>query len=385
MPSKTKDAINAFQIGMEWHPSGSGSGVGRMFHGLINYLPDQGIDVTGLVTGDPSSTDTPENIHSFSPSSTALPVRLYRLHTCLREHCKKTSPELIASHFPLYSLSIPLLSRDVPFVYHFHGPWALESEAEGESALFTWLKHRMERIVYHRAQRFIVLSEAFKNVLVRQFGVPPERIRIVPGGVEVSRFNSSHTTEQARTRLGWPTDRPIVFSVRRLVRRVGLERLVHAMKHVVQRIPDVCLLIAGKGPLAPELEARIDALNLAEHVELLGFIPDEDLPIAYRAADVSVVPTRSLEGFGLVAVESLAAGTPVLVTPVGGLPEVVRDLSPDLIMNGTSTEDIQNHLVDVLEGRITLPSAQACHDFAASHYDWPLIARQVRSVYEEVL
>jgi glycosyltransferase involved in cell wall biosynthesis len=354
-----------------------------MFHGLINYLPGQGIDVTGLVTGS-NSLDAP-NIHSFASTSAALPVRLYHLYHSLRAHFQKSTPQLIASHFSPYSLPIPVTSHDVPFVFHFHGPWALESKEEGEAAPSVWLKHRVEQFVYRSADRFIVLSEAFKTLLVERFGVSPGDVDIVPGGVETSRFTSSGTKAQARRRLGWPRDRPIILSVRRLVRRVGLENLIQAMEYVVQHFPDACLFIAGKGPLASELEAHIDALNLAENVKLLGFVPDEDLPTAYRAADFSVVPTRSLEGFGLVAVESLAAGTPVLATPVGGLPEVVRELSSDLVMNGSSTEDIQDHLVWALNGSLNLPIPEACRDFAVSRYDWPVVARQVRSVYEEVL
>jgi glycosyltransferase involved in cell wall biosynthesis len=101
----------------------------------------------------------------------------------------------------------------------------------------------------------------------------------------------------------------------------------------VRRIhPEVLLLIAGKGPLHDALSARIEDLGLQRHVRLLGYVPDADLALAYRAADLSVVPTVALEGFGLITVESLAAGTPVLVTPVGGLPETVQALAPNLIL-----------------------------------------------------
>jgi glycosyltransferase involved in cell wall biosynthesis len=243
----------------------------------------------------------------------------------------------------------------------------------------------LEQIVYRKADRFIVLSDAFRRTLVSEYGVANSDIRTVPGGVEANRFDPPCPPAEARERLGWPLECPIVLSVRRLVRRVGLKTLVEAMQDVVRCVPNVRLLIAGDGPLADELQNQIDDLDLDDHVELLGFVPDDELPLAYRAADVSIVPTRALEGFGLVAVESLAAGTPVLVTPVGGLPEVVRDLSGDLIMESSSTQAISDHLTAALNGSLPLPTADTCRSFAASHYDWPVIARQVRSVYEEVL
>jgi glycosyltransferase involved in cell wall biosynthesis len=243
----------------------------------------------------------------------------------------------------------------------------------------------VERFVYARAQRFIVLSEAFRSILIERYGIPEDRIRIVPGGVDVDRFAPAHEMRTAREGLGWPLDRPILLSVRRLVRRVGVETLLNAIPRVIQKVPNVCLLIAGKGPLAPTLQTFIVEHDLGHHVKLLGFVPDDQLPLAYRAADVSIVPTQALEGFGLVAVESLSAGTPALVTPVGGLPEVVRDLSPHLIMDGNDVESIARHLIDVLTGSVSLPSAEACRSFAVSRYSWPVIARQVRRVYEEVV
>jgi len=176
-----------------------------------------------------------------------------------------------------------------------------------------------------------------------------------------------------------------VLAVRRLVRRMGLEDLITAMLTVRERVPEILLLIAGKGPLAEALSARVQALGLKNSVRLLGFVSDEELPLAYRAADLTVVPTVALEGFGLIAVESLAAGTPVLVTPVGGLPEVVRDLSPGLVLSATGAGPLSEGLAQALTGGLTLPSAGACQAYARARYDWSVIAARVRGVYAEIL
>jgi glycosyltransferase involved in cell wall biosynthesis len=98
-----------------------------------------------------------------------------------------------------------------------------------------------------------------------------------------------------------------------------------------------------------------------------------------------VVPTATLEGFGLVTIESLAAGTPVLVTPVGGLPEVVSDLAPELVLPGTGPPALAEGLLAALSGRLPLPSAKACQDYVRGRFDWPVIAARVRDVYLEAL
>jgi glycosyltransferase involved in cell wall biosynthesis len=170
--------------------------------------------------------------------------------------------------------------------------------------------------------------------------------------------------------------------VRRLVRRVGVDTLVEAAASLRARVPDVLVVIAGSGPLKGELEARIAALGLERHVQLAGFVPDDMLPVAYRAADLSVVPTAALEGFGLVTVESLAAGTPCVVTPVGGLTDVVAPFAPQLVARSAGASDVADVLARALRGDVALPTAERCEDYAREGFDWPVVAARVRQVYE---
>jgi glycosyltransferase involved in cell wall biosynthesis len=220
-------------------------------------------------------------------------------------------------------------------------------------------------------------------VLHRRYRVPEQRIHVIPGGVDVSRFAIARSRDECRRALGWPEGRPIVLCVRRLVRRVGVDTLVEAAVALRARVPEALVLIAGRGPLKAELEARIAALGLANHVRLLGFVSDELLPTAYRAADLSVVPTAALEGFGLITVESLAAGTPCVVTPVGGLSDVVAPLAPQLVCKSPSAADVADALARALRGEVALPGAAHCTSYARERFDWPVVAAQVRRVYEQ--
>jgi glycosyltransferase involved in cell wall biosynthesis len=209
-----------------------------------------------------------------------------------------------------------------------------------------------------------------------------QRIHVIPGGVDVDRFAISLSRRKSRRALGWPTDRPIVLCVRRLVRRVGVDTLIEAAVALRARVPDVLVLIAGDGPLRIELAARVAALGLDDHVRLLGFVPDEELPIAYRAADLSVVPSSSLEGFGLTTVESLAAGTPCVVTPVDGLTDVVAPFAPQLVTESRRAVDVAALLAAALLEEVPVPSAEECVSYARRDFDWPVIAGRVRYVYE---
>jgi glycosyltransferase involved in cell wall biosynthesis len=129
----------------------------------------------------------------------------------------------------------------------------------------------------------------------------------------------------------------------------------------------------------------VRALGLEQHVRFTGFVPEDVLPLLYRAADLSVVPTVALEGFGLTTLESLAAGTPVLVTPIGGLPEAVCGLSPDLVLDGSGSGPLADGLTAALRGTVCLPDADACRAHVRAHHDWPVVAARVRDVYAEVV
>lgn len=383
--SNGKRALKTLQIGMGWFDEEPG-GLNRFYQELTAALPGAGVDVEGLVAGSDSViTQSHGRIEPVAPKSSEMFARWRGAERRVGEFVARTSSDLVVSHFALYTYPVLKLLRGRPLVVHFQGPWALESKLEGDSWIKVNAKKRIETAVYRRATRCIVLSQAFATLLHQTYGVPENIIRIIPGAVHAARFDIPDSAADARERLQWPADRPIVLTVRRLVRRMGLENLIDAAIEIRRRHPNVLILVAGKGPLHAELEARIRRHKLDETVRLLGYLPDNLLPLAYRAAGLTVVPTVGLEGFGLIVAESLAAGTPALVTPVSSLPEVVRELSPALILASSQSPAIATGICSALDGTLSLPTAAECHRFAAAHYDWSVVAEKIRDVYEEAL
>jgi glycosyltransferase involved in cell wall biosynthesis len=350
-------AIKSFQIGISWATEGAG-GSGRVYADLARYLPAAGVEFRGAVSAPENVAHmTNGAIRCFVPVGGGFTGKL------------RSARQAIADEI----------------VVHFHGPWSAESAEEGAGRISAALKHVVEGSVYRRGDRVIVLSKAFASVAERDYGVQPERIRIVPGAVDLERFGTSVSKADARAELGWPADRRILVTVRRLVNRMGLINLVDAMKQVAANQPDTVLYIAGKGRLKAQLEARVAELGLTDHVKLLGFVSDAQLPLIYRAADLNVVPTLSLEGFGLVAAEALAAGTPSMVTPIGGLPEVVSGLSPDLVFVSAAVSDIATGLAGALSGTIKMPNEAECRAYAQQQFSASLMAKRTAEVYRELV
>jgi glycosyltransferase involved in cell wall biosynthesis len=166
---------------------------------------------------------------------------------------------------------------------------------------------------------------------------------------------------------------------------MGLHNLVEAISEVVRRHPDVFLLIAGKGMLQHELDQHIQSRNLSSNIRMMGAVSDQILASLYRAVDFSVVPTTAYEGSGLILVESLAAGTPVLGTPIGAIPEVLGPLSESLLFESPSAQHLSEGICEALSGKRLLPCMGACEEYAAVNYAWPTITRKVYAVYEHVL
>jgi glycosyltransferase involved in cell wall biosynthesis len=325
----------------------------------------------------PEQNDRNLQLTHLSSRHYSLPQRLWESY-----HCLRTRPlskfSALNPHFALYSLPlITLRPKQTPITFTFHGPWASESAQEGSSAIAVKLQHWIEQQVYDRCDRFITLSQAFADILHQDYRIPYRKIHVIPGGINTDAFQITHSRTQAREQLGFPTDRPILFTPRRLVQRMGLSQLLEALMIVKQQIPDIWLAIAGKGPQREALEAQVAQFNLSNHVKFLGYISDADLTLAYQAADLTVVPSQALEGFGLIVLESLACGTPVLTTPIGGMPEILQPFVPQLITAGISAVDIADRLIYLLQNQTHLPSRTACRDYTLKHFDWSIIAPRI--------
>lgn len=377
--------MKILQIGKGWFLEEPG-GLNRYYYDCMKYLPKAGIQISGLVAGSSNVMENAQGqVQAFAPSSSSLLRRWRGVRQATQQQFSLTDHSVIVSHFALYTF--PCLNQlgSRPLVTHFHGPWALESTMEGAKKIASRAKKALEQATYRRSTRFITLSMSFRDILHQTYQVPLERIHVIPGGTDIERFDRPLSCIEARAQLGWSLEKPVIFCVRRLARRMGIENLITAFRQVHEHYPEAMLYIAGKGPLASALEQQIESLNLTRNVELLGYLPEEQLPLAYRAASFSIVPTIDLEGFGLIVVESLAAGTPVLGTPIGGIPSILQPFCPDLILEGYFPDQLAQGMIEALAGKRQLPSEQACKAYVQKHYAWSTIAQQIKSVYQAAI
>jgi glycosyltransferase involved in cell wall biosynthesis len=195
-------------------------------------------------------------------------------------------------------------------------------------------------------------------------------VEVVPGGVDLARFQPPVDRAAIRRHWGLTPEDFLFLAVRRLDPRMGLELLVEAFAEVAERHPRARLWMTGRGPAEPMLRERIARLHLEERVRLLGFLPEPDLPGLLGAADVTLMPSLDLEGFGLATAESLACGTPVLGSRAGATPELLEPLDPGLLFEPGSRPALARHLETVLARPASLPARDRCAAHARARFPW---------------
>lgn len=287
----------------------------------------------------------------------------------------RSRPDTVNVHFALDGIGAVLgaLVTGARVVVNFQGPWAAEAVATGVRGrwrLSTSVRRGIETWVYRRADACIVLSTAFRDLLVESYGVPMSRVAVIPPGIDHARFAPLSQPDRSA--------RPFtIVTVRRLVPRMGLDLAIEALALLPTGL-NATLLIAGSGPEHQRLEQLARQRGLAEQVVLLGRVPDDELPHLYHQADACIVPSRELEGFGYVALEALAAGTPVIASATGGLVDLLEPLEPRWLCPPDASRFAQA-MTELAEDPGRFPSRVQCSDYA-TRFDWPQISGRVASV-----
>ncbi|MGX1807564.1 glycosyltransferase family 4 protein [Nocardia sp. NPDC055321] len=351
--------------GSEWFASAPG-GLNRYFTDLFQALaprPDAAVSASAF--GDP-----PPGGRSWGATggSTA-----HRAATAFLDGFRVPRGTVLDRHFALYGRPAIGPRGRHPLVIHFHGPWAAESRLAGSGELAARAKYAIERLRGLGADRFVVLSEQFRELLVSDYRVRADRIAVIPPGVDLDRFRPGPAAERTGTRT--------VLCVRRLERRMGIDRLLRAWPAVLAACPDARLVIVGTGSAEAELRELAGQRDIAGTVAFEGWAADERLAELYARAELTVVPSVALEGFGLIALESLAAGRAPIVTDCGGLPDSVRGLDPTLIVPAGEVEPLAARIVAALAGAI--PDAERCRAHAET-FSWDAAATRHLALYAEL-
>lgn len=267
-----------------------------------------------------------------------------------------------------------LSGKKIPYLVTSHGAdlYALRGSA----------MDRLKRFVVRHAAAVTVVSEAMRGNLARIVDAP-KQIEVCPMGVDLSgRFSPE---------VGTPRSLDEILFVGRLVEKKGLRHLLDAMPLVLQACPSACLTVAGFGPEEGALKQQVVRLGLQQKVRFLGAVPQERLPALYRRAALFVAPfvqaqSGDQEGLGLVLVEAIGCGCPILAGNVPALVDVLGDGFEDMAIDPREPKMLAERIVALLtDSDGTQARASELRECIGERFDWAFVADQYASLLEKVV
>ena len=369
-------------------------GIARHVFGLANALARNGHEV-GVVTLDFPGAPDYEDIEGF---------KVYRSKTEIG-HPNFLTWAFLFNHF--LEKTLAAANREFNYdIIHIHD-WlvapagigfkhllskpmicTMHSTEHGRSSLHspdTYMIDGMEWWACYEANRVIVTSNSMKGEVCGHFHVPDGKVDVIPNGICPEKYEVKDDPWDTRRRFGVGDHEKMVLFVGRLVPQKGVEYLIRAVPRISGRFPQAKFVIVGEGWMRSHLEWLADKSGQRRRINFTGFISDQDLVALTKSADVLVVPSV-YEPFGIVALEGMAAGVPVVASRVGGLAEILEHDKTGVFVYSRNPYSIAWGVERVLSD----PGykdwlVKNAHETVRKRFSWEAIARQTVDVYKKVL
>ncbi len=295
--------------------------------------------------------------------------------------------DLVHSHYWMSGVVASNLAErwSVPHVAMFHTLGEVKNRARsGEHEPASRIT--AERAIATSADRIVVASNHEKELLASLYGAASERIAVVPCGVDLDLF-APMDKEFARRRLGLRSTERIILFVGRIEPLKGIDILIDAAAQLHEDENFAVLIVGGDARAQEQIDAlrsQAAALGVDHHISFVGAVEHHELPLYYNAADVCVVPSH-YESFGLVAVESMACGTPVVASRVGGLTTTISDGETGYLIPWRCAEPFAERLELLLDNDELRASFGRAGREAVERFRWSHVTDAVAALYDDVL
>ncbi len=241
-----------------------------------------------------------------------------------------------------------------------------------------------EWLLTYESSEVIVNSNYMKNELQRLFGLPYEKINVIPNGINTTAYTGVEKDYEFRRQYAMDNEKIILF-MGRLVYEKGVQHLISAMPKILDRYHDAKLVIAGKGGMESELKAQVERMGLSEKVYFTGYLNARQVSKMYRCADVSVFPS-TYEPFGIVALEAMLAGVPTVVSDVGGLNEIVNHGVDGMKSYAGNANSLADSILELLfKPELCDNIVKKARIKVKNEYNWAKIAQDTHFTYQKAI
>lgn len=326
----------------------------------------------------------PLEMRNRSPRSFAGAKHYLRTARAVRRIVKRERVTMIHAARPLSEGLVARLVKlrtGTPYVCYSHGE---DINIATTSRELRWLTDRVLR----GATAVIANSNFTRDLLLKEWGVPPERVKLLHPGVDCAYFCPAEPSAAARERLGW-AGRRVVLTAGRLQRRKGQDTMIEVTARLRERFPDLLYAIIGDGEERARLADMVTRLGVSDHVKFMGELSDADLLHCYQQCDLFALANRTIgkdvEGFGMVLLEAQSCGRPVLAGASGGTAETLRPNESGVVVPCDRPDEPAAALAELLSDRAKLDAmGRAGRAWVAGKFDWPILAAEAQKLFAEL-
>lgn len=372
-------------------------GIARVVHDLSKRLIKDGHEVTVVTYRDNADVPEYENdkgvnvyrvdnymIHPNNFIDWIMQLNFNMLSKATEIINKEGGFDVIHAHDWLVTYAAKSLKNayDIPIVATIHA-----TEAGRNSGIHDETQRYIndtEWLLTYEATEVIVNSNYMKNEIQRLFGLPFDKINVIPNGINLSNFTGIERDYDFRRQYAMDNEKIILY-VGRLVYEKGVQHLIAAMPKILSNYNDAKLIIAGRGGMMDELRAEASNLGLNDKIYFTGYLNSKQVQKMYKCADVAVFPS-TYEPFGIVALEAMLAGVPTVVSDVGGLDEIVTHGVDGMKSYAGNANSIADSVTALLyDHQLATNVSKKAKQKVKDQFNWEKIAQDTHFTYEKAI
>ena len=372
-------------------------GIARVVHDLSKRLIKDSHEVTVVTYRDNADVPEYENdkgvnvyrvdnymIHPNNFIDWIMQLNFNMLSKATEIINKEGGFDVIHAHDWLVTYAAKSLKNayDIPIVATIHA-----TEAGRNSGIHDETQRYIndtEWLLTYEATEVIVNSNYMKNEIQRLFGLPFDKINVIPNGINLSNFTGIERDYDFRRQYAMDNEKIILY-VGRLVYEKGVQHLIAAMPKILSNYNDAKLIIAGRGGMMDELRAEASNLGLNDKIYFTGYLNSKQVQKMYKCADVAVFPS-TYEPFGIVALEAMLAGVPTVVSDVGGLDEIVTHGVDGMKSYAGNANSIADSVTALLyDHQLATNVSKKAKQKVKDQFNWEKIAQDTHFTYEKAI
>lgn len=300
-----------------------------------------------------------------------IPFFIIAEFMAIKKVIKKYKPDVIHAHWIIpQGLLLSLTNTNTPWLITSHGSdiWAFRQP----------IMIALKKIALKKAAAITVVSQALKNEIERKI-IKNKKIEVMSMGVDHNNFSPKKYSEKLRKK-----HKHMLLYVGRLSKEKGLEYLIKAMPNVLKQFPDVQLLVIGGGPLKFELDKLINNLGVEKNINMLGSIPNSDLPSYYATADIFIMPSKS-EGLPVTLMEAMSSSAIVLATDLEGNKDLIQHRLNGFLCQPKNHDDIAKNIIEILNNGELNKVRDAARKIILEKFSWDIIANKYKKTLSEII